>query len=174
MARPVLISIFCLLCRKTNTSGGAITRSKTEKRCFPQLVPGDFPLHEYFLYLAPFPVPYSVEMISKMRLRHQNWNSENSFQVYVKTSQTRLETSGLREISLRKHPFLLALRRCGRFARRNLLAKRPRQRRVRRNGCFRGLKGNLLSYSQGLVKFGLRCCQCGLVRFFFCFCSVYL
>ena len=33
--------------------------------------------------------------------------------------------------SLRKHPFLLALRRWGRFARR---------RRARRNGCFRRLK----------------------------------
>ena len=37
--------------------------------------------------------------------------------------------------SLRKHPFLLALRRWGRFARR----KRPQRRRARRNGCFRRL-----------------------------------
>ena len=36
-------------------------------------------------------------------------------------------------ISLRKHPFLLALRRWGRFA------KRPQRRRGRRNGCFRRL-----------------------------------
>ena len=36
-------------------------------------------------------------------------------------------------ISLRKHPFLLALRRWGRFA------KRPKRRRARRNGCFRRL-----------------------------------
>ena len=36
--------------------------------------------------------------------------------------------------SLRKHPFLLALRLWGRFARRN--AKRSRWRRARRNGCF--------------------------------------
>ena len=36
-------------------------------------------------------------------------------------------------ISLRKHPFLLALRRYGRFARRNA------RRRARRNGCFRRL-----------------------------------
>ena len=35
--------------------------------------------------------------------------------------------------SLQKHPFLLALRRWGRFA------KRPRRRRARRNGCFRRL-----------------------------------
>ena len=35
--------------------------------------------------------------------------------------------------SLRKHPFLLALRRWGRFA------KRPQRRRARRNGCFRRL-----------------------------------
>ena len=35
--------------------------------------------------------------------------------------------------SLRKHPFLLALRRWGRFARR----KRPQRRRAKRNGCFR-------------------------------------
>ena len=35
--------------------------------------------------------------------------------------------------SLRKHPFLLALRRWERFA------KRPRRRRARRNGCFRRL-----------------------------------
>ena len=35
--------------------------------------------------------------------------------------------------SLRKHPFLLALCRWGRFA------KRPQRRRARRNGCFRGL-----------------------------------
>ena len=48
----------------------------------------------------------------------------------------------LKEDSLRKHPFLLALRRWERFARRNvfLLAKRPRRRRTRRNGCFRRLK----------------------------------
>ena len=37
--------------------------------------------------------------------------------------------------SLRKHPFLFALRRCGHFAR-----KRPQRRRARRNGCFRRLK----------------------------------
>ena len=36
-------------------------------------------------------------------------------------------------VSLRKHPFLLALRRRGRFA------KRPHRRRARRNGCFRRL-----------------------------------
>ena len=36
-------------------------------------------------------------------------------------------------ISLRKHPFLLALRRRARFA------KRPHRRRARRNGCFRRL-----------------------------------
>ena len=36
--------------------------------------------------------------------------------------------------SLRKHPFLLALRRWGRFA------KRPRWQRARRNGCFRRLR----------------------------------
>ena len=41
--------------------------------------------------------------------------------------------------SLRKHPFLLALRRWGRFARRNLRAKRPQRRRARRKGCFRRL-----------------------------------
>ena len=35
--------------------------------------------------------------------------------------------------SLRKHPFLLALRRWERFARR----KRPQRRTARRNGCFR-------------------------------------
>ena len=35
--------------------------------------------------------------------------------------------------SLRKHPFLLALRRCGRFA------KRPQRQRARRKGCFRRL-----------------------------------
>ena len=42
--------------------------------------------------------------------------------------------------SLREHPFLLALRRWGRFrrfARRN--EKRPQRRRARRNGCFRRL-----------------------------------
>ena len=37
--------------------------------------------------------------------------------------------------SLRKHPFLPALRRWGRF----LLSKRSQRRRVRRNGCFRRL-----------------------------------
>ena len=37
-------------------------------------------------------------------------------------------------LSLRKNPFLLALRRWGRFA------KRPRWRRARRNGCFRRLR----------------------------------
>ena len=35
--------------------------------------------------------------------------------------------------SLRKHPFRLALRRCGRFA------KRPQRQRARRKGCFRRL-----------------------------------
>ena len=35
--------------------------------------------------------------------------------------------------SPRKHPFLLALRRCGRFA------KRPQRQRARRKGCFRRL-----------------------------------
>ena len=39
-------------------------------------------------------------------------------------------------VSLRKHPFLFALRRWGRFARRT---KRPQRRRARRNGCFRRL-----------------------------------
>ena len=38
--------------------------------------------------------------------------------------------------SLRKHSFLLALRRWKRFARR----KRPQRRRARRNGCFRRLR----------------------------------
>ena len=56
--------------------------------------------------------------------------------------------------NLRKHPFLLALRRRGRFARRNVVpilrAKRPHRRRARRNGSFRRLGGgvsneNLLS-----------------------------
>ena len=37
-------------------------------------------------------------------------------------------------LSLRKHPFLLALRRWERFR-----AKRPQRRRARRNGCFRRL-----------------------------------
>ena len=40
--------------------------------------------------------------------------------------------------SLRKHPFLLALRCRGRFARRKR-ANRPHRRRARRNGCFRRL-----------------------------------
>ena len=47
--------------------------------------------------------------------------------------------------SLRKHPFLLALHRWGRHqygisaaeSQTFLLAKRPRRRRARRNGCFR-------------------------------------
>ena len=39
-------------------------------------------------------------------------------------------------VSLRKHPFLLALRRWGRFARR----KRPQLQRARRNGCCRRLQ----------------------------------
>ena len=38
---------------------------------------------------------------------------------------------GLLDRSLRKHPFLLTLRRWGHFA------KRPQRRKVRRNGCFR-------------------------------------
>ena len=37
-------------------------------------------------------------------------------------------------LSLRKHPFLLALRRWGHRA------KRPQRRRARRNGCFRRLR----------------------------------
>ena len=37
--------------------------------------------------------------------------------------------------SLRKHPFLLALRPLGTFR-----AKRPQRRRARRNGCFRRLE----------------------------------
>ena len=41
--------------------------------------------------------------------------------------------------SLRKHPFLLALRRWGRFA------KRPQRRRARRNGCFRRLFSSYLT-----------------------------
>ena len=47
--------------------------------------------------------------------------------------------------SLRKHPFLLALRRRGRFARRNLRAKHPHRRRARRNGCFCRLAPLLIS-----------------------------
>ena len=42
--------------------------------------------------------------------------------------------------SLRKHPFLLALRRWERF-------KRPQRRRARRNGCFRRLLYSRHSYS---------------------------
>ena len=43
-------------------------------------------------------------------------------------------------ISLRKHPFLLALRRWERFA------KRPQRRRARRNGCFRRLRLHQILY----------------------------
>ena len=139
---------------------------------FSQLVSGEFPLHEYFFEPLPLPCP----LFSGNDKQNETQTPKLELWEFISSlcqNFTKLETSGLKEISLRKHPFLLALRRWGRFARRNLLAKRPRRRRVRRNGCFRGLKGNLLSYSQCLVKFGLSCCQCGLVRFFFCFCSVY-
>ena len=55
-----------------------------------------------------------------------------------------------RWISLRKHPFILALRRSGHFARRNvtfLRAKRPERRRARINGCFRRLQMDPLTSS---------------------------
>ena len=48
-------------------------------------------------------------------------------------SRTHTQRAGPTRYSLRKHPFLLALRRWGRFA------KRPQRRRARRNGCFRRL-----------------------------------
>ena len=50
------------------------------------------------------------------------------------------EVSGnivINSIRLRKHPFLLALCRWGRFL--FLHTTRPQWRRVRRNGCFRRL-----------------------------------
>ena len=47
-------------------------------------------------------------------------------------------------VSLRKHPFLLALRRWGRFA------KCPQRRRARRNGCFRRLCKGLFAW--GILK----------------------
>ena len=46
--------------------------------------------------------------------------------------------------SLRKHPFLLALRRWGRFVSFRFRAKRPQRRRARRNGCFRRLAAETL------------------------------
>ena len=55
-----------------------------------------------------------------------------------------------RWISLRKHPFILAPRRWGRFARRNvtlLHAKRPQRRRARINGRFRRLQMDPLTSS---------------------------
>ena len=57
--------------------------------------------------------------------------------------------------SLRKHPFLLALRRWGRFARRFLLAKRPQRRRVKKNGCFRRLIFCLVKN----IQFSIFCIQ---------------
>ena len=71
--------------------------------------------------------------------------------------------------SLRKHPFLLALRRWGRFARRNETSLAASQilvpdreingfsasgesaRRARRNGCFRRLKFEYTSTSSVLI-----------------------
>ena len=50
--------------------------------------------------------------------------------------------------SLRKHPFVLALRRQGRFAR----GKRPQRRRARTNGCFRRLLDTVICKKQ-LPKF---------------------
>ena len=44
-------------------------------------------------------------------------------------------------LSLRKHPFLIALRRWGRFARR-------KRRRARRNGCFRRLHVTVLQINK--------------------------
>ena len=49
-------------------------------------------------------------------------------------TNNRQPSKALKFSSLRKHPFLLALRRWGRFA------KRPQRRRARRNGSFRRLK----------------------------------
>ena len=51
----------------------------------------------------------------------------------------------LRGCSLRKHPFLFALRRWGRFARRNVT------RRARRNRCFRRLQGLIQKIQKGWV-----------------------
>ena len=55
--------------------------------------------------------------------------------------------------SLPKHSLLLALRRRGRFARRN--AKRPYRRRARRNGCFRMLVQYSLSQNSNKITFSL-------------------
>ena len=45
------------------------------------------------------------------------------------------------KISLRKHPFLHALRRWGRFARRNVCAKRPRGEERGETDAFPGYEG---------------------------------
>ena len=50
--------------------------------------------------------------------------------------------------SLRKHPFLLALRHRGRFVSFRFRAKRPHRRRARRNGCFRRLR-RMASFCRG-------------------------
>ena len=56
--------------------------------------------------------------------------------------------------SLRKDPFLHALRRWGRFARNVSAAKR---RRARRNGCFRRLRNEQKSVMHNFFLTGSRC-----------------
>ena len=110
---------------------------------FVPLVPPCSPLFPLFLLFPPFPpcsplFPYSllfplspfVSLVapcapcSPVSLVRLQFTTLNVLQPQISVNEKN---------SLRKHPFLLALRRCGRFA------KRPQRQRARRKGCFRRL-----------------------------------
>ena len=70
--------------------------------------------------------------------------------------------------SLRKHPFLLALRRWGRFARRKRQTKRPHRRRAKRNGCFRRLD----KFTYKILATNLGACKTNLLYHLYITCEV--
>ena len=71
------------------------------------------------------------------------WGNSVGRGISILMERTGINTA---EHSLRKHPFLHALRRWGRSGR-FLRAKGPQRRRARRNGCFR----RRCQYNIGLV-----------------------
>ena len=90
---------------------------------------------DYHPYSSSVPCPFRLFFYLLIQSTPDDPNSEK-----VRVTESSKQITGNKQIrkwiSLRKHPFLLALRRWGRFARR----KRPQRRRARRNGCCRRLQ----------------------------------
>ena len=115
-------------------------------------------LEPFFSHCWTFQLPWWLQDLPAETCRSGQFHLSYSAEVIPETSSCCLRCQWVQFVfrscsSLQRHSFLLALR-CRRHF---LLAKCPRRRRAKRNGCFCRLKSQLRADLRTLVKKSLHC-----------------